>query len=101
MVYDLFKKTVLAGIGLAVITKEKLENLARELAEQENLSEEEGKKLMEELIKKSDVARKDLESRIEELVLDVLKKLNIPSRQDYLKLEQEIAKLKKKLQAKR
>jgi polyhydroxyalkanoate synthesis regulator phasin len=83
------------------MTKERLEKLARELAEEEKLTEEEGKKLMDELIKKSEKARKDLESQIEKLVLETLKRLNIPSRQDYLKLEKEIAKLKKTSQEKR
>ncbi|AZR74241.1 hypothetical protein BBF96_13035 [Anoxybacter fermentans] len=90
---DLLKKTVLIGIGIASMTKDKIEELAKKIAEESKLSEEEGKKLVEDLLRQSDEARKHLESQVEKLVKNVLEKLDIPSREDLQKLENRIKKL--------
>ena len=41
--FDLIKKTLLTGVGLAVMTKDKVEELGKEFASQAKLSELEGK----------------------------------------------------------
>ena len=90
---ELLKKTVLTGIGLASLTKEKVEELGKKIAEESKLSEEEGKKLVEELLSRSDEAKKDLEAQVERLVKGVLEKLQIPSQEDFKKLESRIKEL--------
>jgi len=72
---DLIKKTMLTGIGLAVMTKDKVEDLSRELAKTGDLSEK---------------ARKELASQVEKQVKSTLQKLNIPTREEFLKLEKDI-----------
>ncbi len=39
--FDLIKKTLLTGVGLAVMTKDKVEELGKEFASQAKLSENE------------------------------------------------------------
>jgi len=46
--FDLIKKTMLTGVGLAGLTKDKIEKLAKELAKKGKLSEKEGKKLVDD-----------------------------------------------------
>jgi len=58
---ELIKKTVLSGVGL---TRDKIEELAKDLTEKGEMSEKEGKELVEELVKKSERAGKDLESKV-------------------------------------
>jgi polyhydroxyalkanoate synthesis regulator phasin len=65
---DLIKKTMLTGVGLAAMTKDKVEELAKELAEKEKHTEKEGKELVDDLLKKSEKAKKDLEAEIEKVV---------------------------------
>ena len=48
---NLIKKTMLTGVGLAGLTKNKVEKLAKELAKKGKLSEKEGKKLVDDLLK--------------------------------------------------
>ena len=91
--FDLLKKATLMGIGITSMTKDKIEELAKEIVEEGKLSEEEGKKLVEDLLKQSDEARKDLESRVEKLVKSALEKLDIPSYAEVEKLEVRIKKL--------
>ena len=90
---ELLKKTVLTGIGLASLTKEKVEELGKKIAEESKLSEEEGKKLVEELLNRSNEAKKDLEAQVERLVKGVLEKLQIPSQEDFKKLESRMEEL--------
>jgi polyhydroxyalkanoate synthesis regulator phasin len=100
MMFDLIKKTMLTGVGLAGLTKDKIEKLARELAKKGKLSEEEGKKLVDDLSKKSEKARKDLEAQIEKVVKNTMKKMNLATREDILKLTERVKKLDQDLKDK-
>ena len=91
--FDLLKKATLMGIGITSMTKDKIEELAKEIIEEGKLSEEEGKKLVEDLLKRSEEARNELESRGEKLVKSALEKLDIPSRAEMEKLQARIKKL--------
>ncbi len=53
---DLIKKAFYTGLGLAVLTKDKAEEMVRDIAEQAKLSESEGKELVDSLMKQSDEA---------------------------------------------
>jgi len=90
---NLIKKALLTGVGLAAMTEEKVEQLARDIAEKCKLPEREGRDLTEDLLKKSEQARKDLKARIEKLVAEGLRKLDMPSKSDVAKLASRIAAL--------
>lgn len=90
---DLLRKTALIGIGLAYMTKDKVEELAKKIAEENKLSEEEGKKVTEDLLKRSDEAKENLKGQVERFVKNAVEKLDIPSRADLQKLEEQIKKL--------
>ncbi|MBW1775327.1 MAG: polyhydroxyalkanoate synthesis regulator [Deltaproteobacteria bacterium] len=98
--FDLIKKTMLTGVGLASLTKDKVEKLAKELAKKGKLSEEEGKKLVEDLSKKSEKAKKDLEAQIEGVVKNTMEKMNLATREDMLSLTKRIKKLEQALKKK-
>ena len=94
---NLIKKTILTGAGLASMTKDKVEEVAKELSEKEKLSEKEGKDLLNELLKKSEDAKKDLEGRIEGVVSKTLKKINIATKKDIDELTARIKHLEEKV----
>ena len=96
---ELIKKIMFTGVGMASLTKEKISALANEIIEKGKLSEKEGKELLDELMKKSDAAQKELEVRTEKLVQESLKKMNLASRADLLKLEKQLHKLAKSIKA--
>ncbi len=91
--FDLLKKATLMGIGITSMTKDKIEGLAKEIVAEGKLSEEEGKKLVEDMLKQADEARNELESRVEKLVKSHLEKLDIQSRAEVEKLKARIKKL--------
>ena len=94
--FDLIKKTLLTGIGLAAMTRDKIEQLAKELAEKGKLSEKEGKDLVDDLLKKSDQARKDLDKKVEGMVRKILEKMDVATKADIDGLKKKIAGLEKK-----
>lgn len=92
---DLIKKTMMAGIGLALKTRDEVEDIARELSKRGTLSEQEGKKFLDDLLKRYDEARDKLEGRVEETVRKILKKMDIVTSEELKALKKEIRELKK------
>jgi polyhydroxyalkanoate synthesis regulator phasin len=94
---DLIKKAIYAGLGLAVLTKEKAEELVKELSEQAKLSEQEGKELFDGLLKQSEHVRNDLESKLDEAVLTVVNRLNLATKDEVSRLRAKIEELSAKI----
>ncbi|MCK4357095.1 phasin family protein [Candidatus Bipolaricaulota bacterium] len=74
--------------------------MAEKIIEESKLSEEEGRKLVEDLLKQSEEARKNLEEEVKKTVADALKKLDIPSREDLENLNTRIEKLENQMETK-
>ena len=83
---DLIKKAIYTGMGLAVLTKEKAEDLVKELSQQAKLSEQEGKELFDGLLKQSEHARNDLQSKLDDAVLAVVHRLNLATKDEVASL---------------
>ena len=73
----LLKKTALVGIGLVSMTKDKIEKLGKQIAKEANLSEKEGRKFVDDLLKNSEKTKKNIEAKMEKTVKDILKKMDI------------------------
>jgi len=91
--FDLLKKTILTGIGIASMTKDKIEKLGKKISEESKLTAEEGKKFVNDLLKQSEKARENLEAQVQKFVKNALEKLDIPTREDLNRLEKRIKKL--------
>lgn len=93
---DLIKNAVLTGLGILSLTREKAENLAKDLIRKGELSETEETKFVKDLMKKAEKAGGEIEEKIEKTVGKTLKKLNIPTRKDLDEIKQKLDKLSKK-----
>jgi polyhydroxyalkanoate synthesis regulator phasin len=89
---DLFKKTMYMGLGLAEITREKVEEISKELIQKGEISEKEGRSLVEEMTRKSAEARKSLEKQVDRLVAQALDRLNVATKADLAALEKKLSK---------
>ncbi len=92
---ELVKKTLLTGIGVAALSKEKIESLAKEVAEKGKLTEQEGKEFVDQLLNRSEEAREELQAQIEAKVRAVLEKMDVAKKSDVDALRKEIEELKK------
>jgi len=90
---DAIHKMFLAGVGLAAMTKDKIDEHVKELVEKGKLSEKEGREIANEMLKKSKQAKDDLEKQVEKQVQQTLQTLQIASKEDVEKLEARIEKL--------
>lgn len=93
---DFIKKAMFTGIGLASITKDKVEEVAKEFIEQGNLTEKEGRKLVDEMMDYSEKSRGELESQIDKYVEKAISKLDLARKSDIDELKGEIQALKQK-----
>ena len=96
---DLIKKALYTGLGLAVLTKDKAEELVKDLVEQAKLSENDGKELVNSLMKQSDEARQDFQSKIDDAVLAVVKRLHLVTRDEVEGLRAKVEELSAKVGA--
>jgi polyhydroxyalkanoate synthesis regulator phasin len=74
---DLISRALLCGLGLASLTKDAIQKTAEDLIDRSNLSEEEGRKLVKDLQKRSIQAQKALEKKVETAVHKALKNLDM------------------------
>ena len=96
---ELVKKGVFTGIGLLSLTKEKIEEVAQEFIEKGKMSEQEGEKFVNELLKRSEESKQDIKKQVEESVKNLMKKMDFASKADVAALHKELAELKTKLEA--
>ena len=94
---DLIKKALYTGVGMAVLTKEKAEELVKELTQQAKLSEQEGKDLFDGLLKQSEQARADFQTKVDDAVLVVVKRLNLASKDEVNSLRTKVDELSAKV----
>ena len=93
--FEAINKAFLIGVGLAATAGEKVEELAKELAEKGKLSEAEARKLADNMMAKSAKARKDLQKQVEKWLEQSLHKMHLPTKDDIDSLKARIAKLEK------
>jgi len=92
---NITKKAMLTGIGLALIAKDEVEDLAKELVNKGKMSENEGTKFLEDLQKRYDETQKKLEEKIQQAIKDFMKKADVVTGDELKGLKKEIRDLKK------
>jgi len=92
---DLIRKTLLAGVGLALKTWDEVEDLAKELVDKGKMTEKDGNKFVKDLQKRYEETQKKLEARVEKTVQDFLKKANVVTGDELKAVKKEVRELKK------
>lgn len=93
MMIDLIKKTLLTGVGLAVMTKDKVQELGEDLVTQAKLSENEGRAFVDDLVKQSETARSEFETRVSAVVKKVIDGMNLVHKDEIATLQARIDEL--------
>jgi len=90
---ELLKNVVYAGIGAAFLTKEKIEELKGDLIEKGKISQEEGKQFVDDLLRKSEKAKDQLDLWINKRVEDRVQQLNLATKDEIAELQRKIEEL--------
>ena len=93
--FDLVRKSMLAGVGLALKAWDEVEDLAKEVAEQSKMTETKGRKFIDDIQNRYEDAQKKLEERVEKSVKELLKKADVVTQDELKGLKKEIRDLKK------
>ncbi len=93
---DLIKKTILAGLGALSLTREKAEEITKDLVKRGEVAKTDEAKFVKDLMKRAEKNRGEVEKKIEKIVEKTLIKLNVPTRKELDALKARVDKLSKK-----
>ena len=90
---ELVKKAMFTGVGALSLTKEKVEEIVGEFVKKGNLSEQEGERLVEEMLNRSEESKKELKQQVDNAVHAALAKLDIATKSDIAELKTQLREL--------
>ena len=94
------KKMILTTLGTVSLTKKSAESLVKDLIKQGDLTQNEGKKFVSDLMKGVEKEKNTIEKNTEKTIRDILKKTEIPTRKEIADLKNKIEQLNKKIDKK-
>ena len=94
---ELIKSIFYLGAGAAFATKDKIEEIKNDLVEKGKMTQDEGKQFVDDLLKKSENARDDMEKKVREVVTEQMDKMNIATKDDLADLQKQVQELRKML----
>jgi polyhydroxyalkanoate synthesis regulator phasin len=90
---ELLKNILYTGVGAAFLTRDKIEELRGELEKKGKMTKDEGKEFVDDLFKKSESARDELELWLNRQVEDRVKQLNLATSDEVAELRRQIEEL--------
>jgi len=87
------RKLMNTAFGTASMARKRATEVINDLMEQEKISEEEGRRIIEELNKEGEEQRGEFEKEIKTTLEKLLSKMNIPSKKEFEALEKRVEKL--------
>jgi len=96
---ELIRKMGLFSVGVFSLTQEKVEEFTQEMIKKGDISREEGKKFVKDVLSEKEKQISDLEDKINENVEKVIKKSGGVMKSDIAALEKKIEELEKTIQS--
>jgi len=93
------KKALTTGVGLALKTWTEVEAAGKEMIKKAQLSEKDAGQFLKGLKESYEKTQKKMESQVDRMVKDVIKKADIATNDDVKALKREIQSLRKELKA--
>lgn len=92
---ETLKKMGLFGIGVISLTQEKIEEFTQEMIKKGEMSREEGKKFVKEVLSEKDKQIKDIEDKINQTVKEAIERSWIATKSDIEALRKRIEELER------
>lgn len=96
-IWDALERAAYTGLGLAALTKDKLDEAVETLKKERGLTEDEGHRLAEELKDGAETARRNLDERVDAAVERAYKRLKIATQDEVETLKARIDELERRL----
>ena len=94
---NLMKKTMLAGVGLAVVTKEKIFESINELVDKGKLTTDEANALSEKIVEEGRVETEKAKTEAGKLLNELLHRANVVTKDQYDELATRVTELEGRL----
>lgn len=95
--FELIKRSLLASLGAAVVTREKIKEATRTLVEEGKISTEEAERLSDELVESGKHELEEAQSQISTMVKKGLDSLDISSKSEFQELKLRVENLEKRM----
>lgn len=92
---ELIKKVLYTGVGLVASATEKVQQQVNDLVENDKISKDEGKKIVESFVKSTEEKKGELETRLNEMVEGIINKLDLVRKSDIDDLIKKVERLEK------
>ena len=96
----LVKRTAFLSIGLAAMSAASIKRIGKKLADEGKLSEDEGKKLVDDLLEQSKKSKAQLKNDINKTVKDSLSDLDVATTKDVKDINSRLDNIEKNLEKK-
>jgi polyhydroxyalkanoate synthesis regulator phasin len=94
---ELLKKGMLAGLGMAVLTRDKIREATRMLVEEGKISTDEADKLAEDLVKSGEREWEDMNSKFQTSFKKVSENLEVVRKKDFEELKTRVELIEERL----
>ena len=94
---NLFKKFLYTGVGLVASTAEKVQSNVNETVERQKVAENEGEKVVTDLVKDTEAKFNEMEERLRSTLDSALARFNMPNKEEMNSLKARIAELEAEL----
>jgi len=92
------RKLGLIGAGLWAVTEDKINDLVKELVDKGDISKEEGKKVIQDMLDERKKQKLDLEKKISEKIQESISKADVFAKKDMHELQSRIETLEDEIQ---
>jgi polyhydroxyalkanoate synthesis regulator phasin len=92
------RKLGLIGAGLWAMTEEKIDELVKDLVDKGDISKEEGRKVIQDMVEESKKQRVDLEKKISEKIQETVSKADAFAKKDMGELKSRIETLEEEIE---
>lgn len=97
--FELFKKTMVTGLGAMLFTKEKAEELVNELVEQGRINREEAEEIIDSLVAEIEKESNNTKNKMKQEMKEFLDKVGLKNDEEITKLKGEIKDLELEMEA--
>ncbi len=94
---DLFKKFLYTGVGLVASSVEKFQQAVDKLVDEDKLSQDEGKKIVDDFVSNTEAKREEFEGKLRHLIEEVMAKLNVGTQGQVKDIQDRLAAIEEKL----
>ena len=96
-IFEMIRKSMLASLGAAVVTKEKVEEATKRWVDEGKISRDEAEKLAQDLVESGKHQWEDIQDKMTETVRKGLDTFDIGSKKEFKELKAQVENLEKRL----